>query len=129
MKSLLCEYQFELKRTRQLKKKTPADTPEEKEKHRIISGMITDLEIAVDWLETGRPPSDRRGIYGTTATEPMILNSIADRSIAGLPKNAYDSIERQIDISLDKGKAYGFDSQETYAYLRWRKERQQLQKI
>lgn len=129
MESLLYEYQSELKRTRQLKRHTPADTPEEKEKHRIISGMITDLEIAVSWMETGRHPNDKRGIYGTTAVDPMVLSRISDRSIAGLPKNPYDSLEKNIDFNLEKGKEHGFGSQETYAYLRWRKERQQLQKI
>lgn len=120
MDSLLKEYQAELKRTRKMQY-----AASDKNDISIYGGMITDLEIAINWMETGRPPHDRRGIYGSTALEPMVLNNISDRSIAGLAKNPFELTEKQIDFNLEKGKEHGFGSQETYAYLRWAKERKQ----
>ncbi|MCQ6512965.1 hypothetical protein NPN18_24675, partial [Vibrio parahaemolyticus] len=50
------QYKETLWETRKLLKKA---SDEDKE---VIRGMISDLEFAIEWMETGRRPGNRRGI-------------------------------------------------------------------
>lgn len=56
MEELLKQYKETLRETRKLLKKA---SDEDKE---VIRGMISDLEFAIEWMETGRRPGNRRGI-------------------------------------------------------------------
>jgi positive control factor len=56
MNNLIKEYKESLKITRKM-----YDNAVEEDK-KIIAGMISDLEFAIEWLETGRMPGNRRGI-------------------------------------------------------------------
>jgi positive control factor len=55
MNELLQEYKETLKQTRKLLKHA---SDEEK---KIIAGMISDLEFAIEWMKTSRQPGNRRG--------------------------------------------------------------------
>jgi positive control factor len=56
MNDLIREYKETLKITRKM-----YDIAIEEDK-KIIAGMISDLEFAIEWLETSRMPGNRRGI-------------------------------------------------------------------
>ncbi|RDE19362.1 MULTISPECIES: sigma-70 family RNA polymerase sigma factor [Parageobacillus] len=56
MNDLLQEYKQTLKHTKKLFKHA---SDEDK---KIIRGIISDLEFAIEWMETGRRPGNRRGI-------------------------------------------------------------------
>lgn len=56
MEQLIAEYKESLKVVRNLH-----STADEKDK-KIIAGMISDLEYAIEWMTTGRRPGLRRGI-------------------------------------------------------------------
>ncbi|OUM84929.1 sigma-70 family RNA polymerase sigma factor [Parageobacillus thermoglucosidasius] len=56
MNDLLQEYKQTLKHTKKLFKHA---SDEDK---KIIRGMISDLEFAIEWMTTGRRPGNRRGI-------------------------------------------------------------------
>jgi positive control factor len=56
MNNLIKEYKESLKMTRKM-----YDNAVEEDK-KIIAGMISDLEFAIEWMETGRMPGNRRGI-------------------------------------------------------------------
>lgn len=56
MYDLLQEYKQTLKHTKKLFKHA---SDEDK---KIIRGIISDLEFAIEWMETGRRPGNRRGI-------------------------------------------------------------------
>jgi positive control factor len=56
MEELLKQYKETLKETKKLLEKA---SDEDK---KIIRGMISDLEFAIEWMETGRRPGNRRGI-------------------------------------------------------------------
>jgi positive control factor len=56
MNNLIKEYKESLKITRKM-----YDNAVEEDK-KIIAGMISDLEFAIEWLETSRMPGNRRGI-------------------------------------------------------------------
>jgi positive control factor len=81
VKKLLFEYKQTLKETRKLYQKYK-DEEELTEKgligKEIISSMISDLEYAIDWLETGRNPDARRGIdkQGVYSMNPLTLDQL-----------------------------------------------------
>ena len=56
MQELIKEYQATLKLIRESK------SPTKKEDQVIISGMISDLEYAIEWMKKGRRPGLKRGI-------------------------------------------------------------------
>lgn len=56
MQLLIAEYKQSLKTAREMYFKAS------EEDKKIISGMISDLEYAVEWMQTSRMPGNRRGI-------------------------------------------------------------------
>ena len=117
MDSMLQEYQEQLKRTKQLKKEIPNKTLDDKDLHRIITGIITDLEIAVKWLESGVPYGHRKGVYGKSSLDIIDYN----RSFkVPTPKaiDPFEKVENYLDAQLEKGKKYGLNSKETFASMR-----------
>jgi positive control factor len=56
MEELLKQYKETLKETKKLLEKA---SDEDK---KIIRGMISDLEFAIEWMTTGRRPGNRRGV-------------------------------------------------------------------
>ncbi len=92
MKSLLKQYQEELKRTKKLQ-----ETTTDKEEAKIIGGMATDLQIAISWMKTGRPPGDFRGVYGATKMDPVVLSNIECRSAFAPTVDVFEQIENRID--------------------------------
>ncbi|AXM89371.1 Fis family transcriptional regulator [Anoxybacillus ayderensis] len=56
MNNLIQQYKESLKTARKMYRSA---TDEDK---KVIAGMISDLEFAIEWMETGRCPENRRGI-------------------------------------------------------------------
>lgn len=73
MDELIKEYQQSLKEVRNLQRNA-----DEKDKQ-IISGMIGDLEYAIDWMKTSRRPGckrgiERKGVYQNTKPfDPLLM--------------------------------------------------------
>lgn len=67
MEELISEYKEELKRTRKLR-----ETAAEHEK-KIYSGMITDLEIAIKWMELGHYYGHEKAVYGQYISNAICL--------------------------------------------------------
>lgn len=96
MGNLLKEYREALTKTR--KEKESAPDYEQK----IYSGMITDLEIAISWMETGRPPGAIKGVYGSSPSTAIMLDS---EKLAALnykkgfpvPLDPFEEIENLVD--------------------------------
>lgn len=89
---MLQEYQEQLKRTRALKRNLPDETAADKDRHKILAGMITDLEIAVFCLETGMPPGFRnKGIYGKIPLDPSVMAAVF------AAPDPFDEVETRID--------------------------------
>lgn len=97
MDNLLKEYQQSLKSLR--KEKEKAVDYEQK----IYAGMITDLEIAVAWMKTGRPPGDIKGVYGhyisnAIQLDPETFDYVNCRPVDGvIPLDPFTEIENRID--------------------------------
>lgn len=123
MDSLLPEYQEQLKRTRALKRSLPNETAVDKNRHTILTGMITDLEIAVNWLETGIPYYSLSGIYGKQSLEYESARHVTDKHRIYKNADPFDIVEQYVDADLEEGKKRGYSSKETYAYLKWAKRR------
>ncbi|WP_413381436.1 peptidoglycan-binding protein [Alkalihalobacillus sp. 1P02AB] len=91
MKALIEEYKITLK---QLKNSREGLSSEQTE---ILSGMLSDLKYAIDWMSTGRSPQARRGIERKAAYQrerPVDPITMQQRLIAHgqkLPKFGADS--------------------------------------
>lgn len=102
MKDLIEQCQKELKRTRKMKKSAP------EHEQKIYSGMITDLEIAIAWMETGRPPGRVKGVYGhyihnAIALEQRAFDYVRMRQVNGTAfpdpiLDIEDKIDREIAV-------------------------------
>lgn len=118
MDSMLQEYQEQLKRTRALKRSIPQETVEEKDRHRIITGMIMDLEIAVYVLETGAPPGYRKkGVYGKTSIDPLSMGA------AFRAPDPYAPLEEELDAVYEIGSKYGLKGNDVFAVMKWQEEK------
>lgn len=118
MDTMLQEYQEQLKRTRALKRSLPNESPEEKDRHRIIAGIITDLEIAAYVLETGAPPGYRRkGVYGTTHVDPFMLGEIFPAP------DPFETLEEEMDKTYAIGKQYGLKGNKVFAVMKWQEQK------
>jgi positive control factor len=51
-------------------------SPQDGEYKKVIAGMISDLEFALEWLSSGRNPDARRGTdrNGVYLTDPVVLD-------------------------------------------------------
>lgn len=73
---------------------------------KVISGMISDCEYAIEWLETGRRPGNKRGIERRAAyqreklVDPLRMQAYARNTKAGGPSNLSDWERFQIEDAL-----------------------------
>lgn len=73
MEELIEQYRFSLSRIRELQKTANEDD------YKLLSSMASDMQYALDWMSTGRPPGLRRGIEQRAAyqneklTDPLII--------------------------------------------------------
>lgn len=96
MKPLIKEYRQSLKQIRKLKEAA------EEHEQKIYVSMITDLEIAIAWMETGRPPGSVKGVYGNSPSmammlEPEKLASLSYKMGFPIPVDPFEEIENRID--------------------------------
>jgi len=59
---LIEEYEIGKKELEKLRKRLDLSTAEGEKDHKIIGGMIKDMEFALEWMKKGRRPGNRRGI-------------------------------------------------------------------
>lgn len=73
---------------------------------KVISGMKSDCEFVIEWLNTGRRPGNKRGIERRAAyqreklVDPMRLQAYVSNSKAGSPSNLSDWEYFQIEEAL-----------------------------
>lgn len=96
MDNLLKEYQQSLKDLRKIK-----EIAEEYDQ-KIYAGMITDLEFAINWMQTGRPPGRTSGVYGSSPSaamflEPEKLDALSYKKGFPVPLNPFEEAEIRID--------------------------------
>lgn len=96
MEVLLQEYREVLKKTR--KEKEIADELDQK----VYTGIITDLEVAIKFMETGRPPGRLKGIYGASPSEAFRLDSdqldyLHYKKGFPIPLDPFEEVENRID--------------------------------
>lgn len=71
-----------------------------------LNSMLSDVQLAIDWLRLGHNPGPRRGIHRlsleqlTIPVDPMRLQSYAQPSACGSPTTLTDSERQQIDDAL-----------------------------
>ncbi|MBY0011486.1 sigma-70 family RNA polymerase sigma factor [Paenibacillus typhae] len=75
---------------------------------KVISGMISDCEYTIEWLNTGRRPGNKRGIERRAGYErevlldPIRMQAFASDSKAGSPANLTDDQRFQLQYALDQ---------------------------
>ncbi|MGV5537606.1 sigma factor-like helix-turn-helix DNA-binding protein [Bacillus sp. XB1] len=86
MEELIKEYKQSLKTIKQAK-----GTAEEEE-HKIYSEMISDLEFALEWMQTARRPGNRRGIERRAAyqREKVYDPLLMQRYFRNMDDNIYE---------------------------------------
>lgn len=73
---------------------------------KIISGMISDCEYVMEWLETGRRPGNKRGIERRASyqkeklMDPLRMQAFIQKSTAGSPVNLTEWQNFQIEEAL-----------------------------
>lgn len=93
-------YQLSLKGAERAYRKADADDK------KVISGMVSDCEYAIEWLSTGRRPGNKRGIERRAGYEreilldPVRMQAFASRSTAGSPSNLTDDQRVMIEEAL-----------------------------
>ena len=95
-------YQLSLKGAERAYRKADADDK------KVISGMKSDCEFVIEWLNTGRRPGNKRGIERRAGYEreilldPIRMQAFASESKAGSPVNLTDDQRFQIQYALDQ---------------------------
>lgn len=78
----------------------------ESAERQIIGEMISDTELVIEWLETGRRPGNKRGIERRAAyqreklMDPVRMQAFVYRGTAGSPANLTDWQRIQIEEAL-----------------------------
>ena len=75
----MAEYRKSIRLAREMKReldKKEKSTSQDMDDKKVIAGMISDLEFALEWMRTGRNPDARRGIdkHGVYLTDPAVLD-------------------------------------------------------
>jgi len=97
-------YRLAKRQLEELRDRLPADHAD----HKIIEGMLSDCNYAIDWLLTGRRPGNKRGIERRAAyqreklMDPIRMQAFVHRSTAGSPANLSEWQRFQIDVALSK---------------------------
>jgi positive control factor len=75
---------------------------------KVISGMISDCEFAIEWLSTGRRPGNKRGIERRAAyqreklIDPLKMQAFVSNARAGSPSNLSEWERYQIEDALSR---------------------------
>lgn len=75
---------------------------------KVISGMISDCEYAIEWLSSGRRPGNKRGIERRAAyqreklVDPLKMQAYMKNSTAGSPSNLSDWERYKIQDALSR---------------------------
>lgn len=95
-------YQLSLKGAERAYRRADADDK------KVISGMKSDCEFVIEWLNTGRRPGNKRGIERRAAyqiekpMDPLRMQAFASKSTAGSPSNLSDWEMYQIEDALSR---------------------------
>lgn len=95
-------YQLSLKGAERAYRKADADDK------KVISGMKSDCEFVIEWLNTGRRPGNKRGIERRAAyqkerlMDPVRMQAFVQQSAAGSPSNLSDWERFQIEDALSR---------------------------
>lgn len=90
-------------------KECEADDPELsfiKEQISLLNRMLSDVQLAIDWLRLGHYPGPRRGINRksldqlTIPVDPLRMQSFANPQACGSPTTLSDSERHQIEDAL-----------------------------
>lgn len=79
MQDLIFEYKRALQETRKMYKQFQQDdeekvfTAQQLDDKKLISGMISDLEHTIEWLQTGRLPGAKRGLDRRDSYQRMLF--------------------------------------------------------
>ncbi|MEC0170854.1 sigma-70 family RNA polymerase sigma factor [Paenibacillus graminis] len=71
-----------------------------------LNSMISDVQLAIDWLRLGHNPGPRQGIHRksidqlTIPVDPLRMQSYAQPAACGSPTTLTDSERKQIDDAL-----------------------------
>lgn len=72
----------------------------------VLNSMLSDVQLAIDWLRLGHNPGPRRGIHRlsidqlTIPVDPLRMQSYAQPAACGSPTTLTDSERFQIDDAL-----------------------------
>lgn len=78
----------------------------EEEDSKIMGSMLSDVQLAIDWMEKGHNPGPRRGIHRrsgrqrTVTVDPLHMQSYAQPAACGSPTTLSDHERFQIDDAL-----------------------------
>lgn len=95
-------YQLSLKGAERAYRRADADDK------KVISGMKSDCEFVIEWLNTGRRPGNKRGIERRAAyqkeklMDPIRMQAFVQKSNAGSPSNLSDWESFQIEDALSR---------------------------
>jgi RNA polymerase sigma-70 factor (ECF subfamily) len=74
----------------------------------IIEGMVSDVNLAIEWMHTGRRPGNKRGIERRAGyqkeklMDPVLMQAFVSHSSAGSPANLTDWQMYQIEDALSR---------------------------
>ena len=72
----------------------------------ILGSMLSDVQLAIEWLQKGHDPGPRRGIHRrsgrqrTLTVDPLLMQSYAQPAACGSPTTLTDHERFQIDDAL-----------------------------
>lgn len=95
-------YQLSLKGAERAYRRADADDK------KVISGMKSDCEFVIEWLNTGRRPGNKRGIERRAGYErevlldPIRMQAFSSDSKAGSPANLTDDQRFQLQYALNQ---------------------------
>lgn len=95
-------YQLSLKGAERAYRNADADDK------KVISGMKSDCEFVIEWLNTGRRPGNKRGIERRAAyqkevlMDPIRMQAFTTNSSAGSPSNLSDWEKFKIEDALSR---------------------------
>lgn len=78
----------------------------DEEDGRLMGSMLSDVQLAIDWMEKGHNPGPRRGIHRrsgrqrTITVDPLHMQSYAQPAACGSPTTLSDHERFQIDDAL-----------------------------
>jgi len=104
-RTLIKEYQLSLRELNRLKEKYTGKknrTEKEDVDLQLIGSMISDMQFAIQWLQTGRNPDMRRGVdkTGVYLTDPRVLDSLRVDSPAPAEKELSREEKELIEDAL-----------------------------